>query len=163
MLRGDKMSEQIIKHIPRRLDSVFYSQPLYFVTFNTWKRVEILANQAVFNAFVAYAEKNVAGGRAIGRFVIMPDHIHLFVRIGQNNKLSDFIRMLRQSLTKVIRYDIGYVGTVWQPGFFDHLLRSSDSYSEKWMYVRDNPVRKKLVQMSEDWSWQGEIVCIDRV
>ena len=156
------MSGQRIKHIPRRLDRVFYSHPLYFVTFNTWKHAKILANEAVFNAFVAYGEKNVLGGRAIGRFVIMPDHVHLFVRIGQNNKLSNFIRMLRQKLTKVLRDDIGYDGIVWQPGFFDHILRSSESYSEKWKYVYDNPVRKKLVQMSEDWPWQGEIVCIDR-
>jgi len=157
------VSGQRIKHIPRRLDRVFYSYPLYFVTFNTWQRAEILANEAVFNAFVAYGEKNVLGGRAIGRFVIMPDHVHLFVRIGQNNRLSDFIRMLRQKLTKVLRDDIGYDGTVWQPGFFDHVLRSSESYSEKWKYVYDNPARKKLVQTSDDWPWQGEIVCIDRV
>ena len=157
------MDNQIIKHIPHRLDSVFYNYPLYFVTFNTWQRAEILANEAVFNAFVAYGEKNVSGGRAIGRFVIMPDHVHLFVRIGQNNKLSDFIRMLRQKITKVLHDDIGYDGTVWQPGFFDHLLRSSESYSEKWQYVYENPVRKKLVQRSDNWPWQGEIVCVDRV
>ena len=28
----------------------------------------------------------------------------------------------------------------WQEGFFDHLLRSSESYDQKWDYVRGIPV-----------------------
>src|SRR4029077_12085115 len=30
--------------------------------------------------------------------------------------------------------------------FFDHLLRSEESYDQKWNYVRDNPVRADLAQ-----------------
>jgi hypothetical protein len=39
---------------------------------------------------------------------------------------------------------------LWQPGFFDHVLRSDESYSEKWNYVRDNPVRAKLIERADD-------------
>jgi hypothetical protein len=41
--------------------------------------------------------------------------------------------------------------------FFDHFLRSSVSYSQKWSYVRDNPVRAGLVATANDWPWQGAI------
>ena len=58
---------------------------------------------------------------------------------------------------------------LWQPGFFDHVLRSNESYSQKWNYVRENPVRaglvksvEGLVKSVEDWPYQGEIVYIDR-
>jgi hypothetical protein len=47
-------------------------------------------------------------------------------------------------------------------GFFDHLLRSDESYAEKWNYVRENPVRAGLAQSGEDWPYAGEIVVIDR-
>ena len=46
---------------------------------------------------------------------------------------------------------------VWQEEFFDHVLRSSESYAEKWTYVRENPVRADLVKKSNEWPWQGEI------
>lgn len=46
---------------------------------------------------------------------------------------------------------------VWQENFFDHLLRSQESYAQKWDYVCQNPVRKGLVRSTEDWPWQGEI------
>jgi hypothetical protein len=44
----------------------------------------------------------------------------------------------------------------------DHLLRSDESYAEKWNYVRENPVRAGLAQSAEDWPYAGEIVVIDR-
>jgi putative transposase len=156
--------ERKIKNTPHRLDQIFqkYDTPLYFVTFNTLHRKSLLARQEVFDSFIAYARKNEPAGRAVGRFVIMPDHIHLFVRIGHDSRLNDFIRLLKQTLTKELK-SIGVKGDIWQPGFFDHLLRHSDSYHEKWNYVRENPMRAGLVEKSEDWSWQGEIVWIDRV
>jgi putative transposase len=46
---------------------------------------------------------------------------------------------------------------VWQADTFDHLLRNAESYSEKWEYVRQNPVRAGLYAQPEDWPWQGEI------
>jgi putative transposase len=51
---------------------------------------------------------------------------------------------------------------LWLPGFFDHILRSVESYAEKWNYVRDNPVQAGLVKTADDWPYQGEIVVIDR-
>jgi putative transposase len=46
----------------------------------------------------------------------------------------------------------------WQEGFFDHVLRSSESYAQKWEYVRMNPVRAGLCAATEDWPYQGEII-----
>jgi len=45
----------------------------------------------------------------------------------------------------------------WQREFFDHLLRDEESYEQKWLYVRDNPVRAKLVSVSNGWPYAGEI------
>jgi len=38
-----------------------------------------------------------------------------------------------------------------------NVLRSSESYSQKWDYVRENPVRAGLVANADDWPWQGEV------
>jgi hypothetical protein len=46
---------------------------------------------------------------------------------------------------------------LWQREFFDHVLRSSESYSGKWNYVRDNPVRAGLVSTADEWQYAGEI------
>jgi hypothetical protein len=41
-----------------------------------------------------------------------------------------------------------------ESGIKNALLRSDESLSEKWEYVRQNPVRAGLVEHSEDWPYQ---------
>jgi REP element-mobilizing transposase RayT len=53
--------------------------------------------------------------------------------------------------------ELHFAGNIWQEEFFDHVLRSNESYSQKWDYVRENPVRAGLVEKAEDWPRQGEI------
>jgi hypothetical protein len=45
----------------------------------------------------------------------------------------------------------------WQSEFFEHFMRSSESHSQKWEYVRRNPVRAGLVRSPEEWLYQGEM------
>jgi putative transposase len=40
-------------------------------------------------------------------------------------------------------------------------IRNTESYAQKWDYVRENPVRAGLVSTAEKWKYQGEIVEID--
>jgi REP element-mobilizing transposase RayT len=141
---------------PPRLHRVFqrYDPPLYFVTFNTHQRRKLLANAAVHNELIHFAKSGEARGIGVGRYVIMPDHVHLFVRGGLDFSLRQWVRVLKRVLSKAI----SSVPPHWQQGFFDHLIRQSESYAEKWEYVRQNPVRAGLVQDPDEWPWQGELV-----
>ena len=83
----------------------------------------------------------------------MPDHIHLLVRGSLDFVLMQWTRVLKRSLSGAIHETAPH----WQSGFFDHLIRHSESYAEKWEYVRLNPVRAGLVKNCQEWPWQGEI------
>ena len=48
-------------------------------------------------------------------------------------------------------YDRAFSCRTEDVGFFDHVIRSEESYEQKWVYVRDNPVRAGLVRSAEDW------------
>jgi putative transposase len=88
----------------------------------------------------------------------MPDHIHFFCRAELETKpLAEFMQAWKQWTSKRILAEPTVKGPLWQPEFFDHVLRSSESYSQKWDYVRENPVRAALIQDADDWPWQGEI------
>lgn len=148
---------------PLRLARVFDKSPLYFVTFCTHARTPCLARDEIHAAFVLFVEKAEHDfGIAVGRYVIMPDPVHLFVRGGPNFVLGRWVGMLKQSLGKAITLSPRTI-QIWQEGFFDHVLRSNESYVQKWQNVRENPVRAGLVGRSEDWPYQGEVVYIDRV
>jgi Transposase IS200 like. len=116
----------------------------------------------VHTAFVLFAKRaEETFNVAVGRYVIMPDHVHLFVRGDCNFRLGPWIGALKQALAKAATLSQAK-GQIWEEGFFDHVLRSNESYSQKWNYVRENPVRAGLVKLAADWPLQGEIAHIDR-
>ena len=92
----------------------------------------------------------------------MPDHAHLFVSGDDEFVLGRWVGELKQALAHANNWSKSN-GQLWQEGFFDHVLRSDESMSEKWEYIRQNPVRAALVNDPEDWPYQGEIVAIDCV
>ena len=147
--------------LPPRLRWIFAYNPLFFITFCTYERRKVLASDAEHKAFVtfaanAYSDHNIA----VGRYVILPDHVHLFVRGPDDFQLGPWVGMLKQVLAKHIV--LAGILPIWQRGFFDHVLRNDESYGDKWNYVRENPVRAGLVNDPEEWRYSGEIVVIDR-
>jgi REP element-mobilizing transposase RayT len=126
---------------------------LYFVTFNTHHRRKLLANAKTHKRFVDFCETALSRGIAVGRYVIMPDHLHLFVAGTDDFSLVQWMRVLK----RVLSGSISSPSPHWQKGFFDHLIRHSESYAEKWEYVRQNPVRAGLACSPDEWPYQGEI------
>ena len=90
----------------------------------------------------------------VGRYVLMPDHVHLFAGLAEEDvPPDDWVRYWKSMFSK--RH--GIPQHRWQAGYWDRRLLRAESYDEKWEYVRLNPVRHGLVARAEDWPFQGEI------
>jgi putative transposase len=146
------------KHL-RGLERVWIDWPIYFATTCAFHRRSILASEKVAKILTEeWRSAQNRHGWAIGRYVIMPDHVHFFCSAELDAKsLPVFMQAWKQWTSKRIARELSFAGTVWQEEFFDHVLRSTESYSQKWDYVRENPVRAGLVRKSGDWPWYGEI------
>ncbi len=150
----------MIKGRPPRLERIHERSPLFFVTFCTRDRRPFQKLTLVHQAFLCFTDKARSDYEiAVGRYVIMPDHLHFFVQGGQAFILSSWVGGLKRSISVALSCGSSQL---WQPGFFDHVLRSVESYAQKWEYVRDNPVRAGLVKAAEEWPYQGEVMYIDR-
>jgi putative transposase len=146
---------------PPRLQWLFANvHPFYFVPFNTYQRRHRLASPQIhetFRDFCIRAEQHDVAG---GRYVIMPDHIHLFVVLPPDGiTLTKWIQALRTLIGKKL-LSLGFQKPHWQEGFFDHVLRNSENYSQKWDYVGMNPVRAGLCEEPEQWPYQGEVLSL---
>ena len=151
------------KHL-RRLGRVWIDAPIYFVTTCTRNRREILACDDVANILISeWRAAHERHGWAVGRYVIMSDHVHFFCRAELDAKtLSEFVGNWKSWTSRAIKALVlprspPAATTLWQREFFDHVLHSAESYSEKWNYVRDNPVRAGLVSTADKWKYAGEI------
>ena len=127
---------------------------IVFLTVCTSKRRQTLASPAVHQAIVgAWRE---AETWLVGRYVIMPDHVHLFCAPNglDSPSLERWKRYWKSLVTKILSPESG---SIWQRHHWDRQLRSGESYGEKWDYVRNNPVRHEYVSNADDWPYQGEL------
>ena len=159
----------MIKDRPRRLSLIYIGQQLFFVTFCTRNRKRISSLDRAQSALQEYGRVAIEQFKVgLGRYVIMPDHVHLFVRGDSDFRLSLWVGGLKRAILVALLKEAQATRlplqgrSLWQPGFFDHILRSDESYAAKWNYVRDNPVRAGLVKDAGEWPYQGEVVRIDR-
>lgn len=148
------------KHLSR-LASLWSDQPVFFITACTHERRPLLACTEAFaviqDEFRSAPQRH---GWGVGRFVVMPDHIHFFCAGGAGvdaSPLSRFVGSFKEWTAKRICRSLGMQPPIWQREFFDHVLRSHESYADKWLYVRENPVRAGLVQTAEAWPYAGEM------
>ena len=56
-------------------------RPFYFVTFNTHKRLPLLAHPRIHETFRSFCFTAQQYEVAVGRYVLMPDHAHVFVSL----------------------------------------------------------------------------------
>ncbi len=137
----------------------FARTPIYFFTACTSGRRPLLVDKRVLTCLSEIWSKSAQlDGWFVGRFVLMPDHLHFFASPSSEAKSRATWHKTWKSLSaRRLADELAIVPPLWQPDTFDHILRSGESYGEKWNYVRENPVRKGLVTRTEDWPWQGEI------
>jgi putative transposase len=141
----------------KRLEQVFKPTPIYFVTACTAERRKLLAKDSIHDTFRSFAQAGGELGAWVGSYIFMPDHFHLFVKMDRERlTLSCWMKSLKGTLSAELRF-INSKPPFWQKGFFDHVLRNRDSYSAKWLYVRENAVRAGLVSAWEHWPFLGEI------
>jgi putative transposase len=90
----------------------------------------------------------------VGDYLLMPDHLHLFCAPRNlEATLEGWIKYWKRQFN--LKHDRR--GWKFQSRGWHHRLRDSESYSQKWIYVQENPFRKGLVQRIEDWPFKGRI------
>ena len=152
------MKNDLPKRKPNRLKGFDYSASgAYFITICT-KNKEQIFSRIVYDKTVG---ANIVRPSAIGKiiendilkiekiypcvfvdsYVIMPNHIHLILTI-------DTIRrpMVAPTIATVIKQFKGAVSkevgmSVWQKGFYDHIIRDDEDYQIKYQYIDENPIK----------------------
>jgi|SRR5579884_361085 len=88
-------------------------------------------------------------------YCLMPDHLHLLLRLTRPDwTLSQIIGAFKSYTTKVGR-ELGHGRYLWQRRFYDHILRQSEDAVGRGEYSRQNPVRAGLVEDAEAYPYSG--------
>ena len=90
----------------------------------------------------------------VGDYLLMPDHLHLFCAPRDLTvTLQRWVSYWKREFSCLHLPGAGE----WQRDFWDTRLRRGENYTQKWNYVRENPLRAGLVKRPEDWLFQGRM------
>ena len=78
---------------------------------------------------------------SVDHYVIMPNHVHLLLQIHSD---SNGRSMIAPTISTVVRLMKGTVSkqagfSIWQKGFYDHVIRNEGDYQDIWNYIEGNP------------------------
>ena len=127
-----------------------------FVTVCVLDRAPILANAEVHAALRRVWPR--ADHWRVGRYLVMPDHVHLFCTPGLGEPLS--VRRWAAYWKRLLALELPAIKGRMQRDCWDTQIRNRRHYDERLQYMRDNPVRATLVQRTEDWPFQGKLTTI---
>ncbi|WP_293082585.1 transposase [Moorena sp. SIO4A1] len=136
---------------------------IYFVTFNTFKKLELTpeARQVVLDSCLFFNNQRYKTYAV----VIMPDHVHWLIQPLLKSdqeywSLGSIIHSIKSYSSKQVPKVMNHIGIVWQYERYDRIMRDEIEFLETWHYIRQNPVKANLSEMAETYPffWQMDSV-----
>jgi len=143
----------------RRLPHWELNGAVYFITFNTWEKLELspAARQVVLDACLFFNGQRYQ----VFVLVVMPDHVHLLIQPLPKSELSfwtlsSIMNSIKGYSAKQIPLVMKHIGIIWQDERYDRIIRSKAEFQNTWEYIRHNPVKAGLSSTPESYPflWQ---------
>ena len=137
-----------------RLRRIATHDRIFFVTTNiVLGRPDLrLAERDVILAVLS--EERTRGSFWLFGYVVMPDHAHLLLA-PRHCDLDEAMRRIKSLASKRIQEKRHAAGTLWQPRYFDRIVRHARDCWQKLAYIHRNPVEAALVANPHDWRWSS--------
>jgi putative transposase len=122
------------------------------VTFSTFQRTRLFVVEAYARLFL----KTVYGYKRQGSFqlhalVVMPEHVHLLIT--PEITLERAVQLIKGGYSHNFGSEFGRKKEVWQRGFTDHRIRDAVDFELHRGYIRQNPVKRGLVQNAAEYKY----------
>ncbi|MGJ8643667.1 MAG: transposase [Luteolibacter sp.] len=89
---------------------------------------------------VADALHHFNGSRySLSDFVVMPNHVHVLFSPHPDHQLADIIHSWKRHTARKINSSEGKSGALWQPDYWDRLIRSRQHFDWVKRYIAKNP------------------------
>ena len=84
---------------------------------------------------------------------IMPNHVHVLIGLNENYSLSSIVHSWKSFTAKKANAALGRSGIFWAADYFDRFIRNDKHLATVRAYIRNNPVKSRLVKNTAEWVW----------
>ncbi len=130
-----------------------------FITCVTNQRYPYLADEENLQLFMTTAKAvQRIHPFEIFAYVLLPDHFHWLIHLPEEQ--PDFSRIM-QSVKWNYSYNYKHLHnirgqlTLWQRGFYDHIIRDLKDFESHLEYIHWNPVKHNLATIPEEWKYSS--------
>ena len=123
-----------------------------------------IGRQCFFDNFPAgcaaarcFEESALLGDARMLAWVLMPDHFHWLVQLGENDSLCLVVNRIKSASARSANRVLAKKGALWEPGYHDHGLRSGKDLRDVARYMIANPLRAGLVRRIGDYPFWNAI------
>ena len=143
---------------PRLPGALYLGVQRYSVTICCDERRAILNDEAARELVLSELRRTSQAQRfSVFVYCLMPDHVHLVVEgEADDSNCVAFVRLVKQ--TTAFHWKRQTAERLWQPSFYDHVLRDSESTKDAVRYLLENPVRANLAKSPADYPHAGSFV-----
>ena len=153
------------KPVRARLRRLYVEEGLYFITAVTHNRHPIFTpDKEIIHLRNTLRQVKEHHPFAMRAYVFLPDHFHLLVRVGETTTISNILQSLKRNYTLDYKARRSLNGRVrlWQPSFWDHVIRNEHDYHHHLDYIHYNPVKHGYVSQPEDYKHSSYLEYIRR-
>jgi len=80
----------------------------------------------------------------VDKYIIMPNHVHVMLMIdksehGAPGSARPTVSQIIGAWKRLSNRDCGR--NLWQPSYYEHIIRDKNDYLQHWQYIDDNPVK----------------------
>ena len=136
-----------------RLRRIADRDRIFFITTNLAKRVAPLAPSERDIVVEILAAERTRGVFLFG-YVVMANHVHLLVNPYRDGMIA-FMRHFKRQTTLELKSRGFRSGPIWQPRYFDFILRRARDFTDKIAYIHDNPVAAGIVTDAREYVWSS--------
>lgn len=131
---------------------------VYLVTFTTYQRHPLFQSHEHATCLARCLHGLVLWQHTeLIAWVLMPDHIHLLIRLSAKDSLQAVIQKLKSNTAREIKSFDFEIGQVWATAFHDRALRKDEDMRLIARYIVLNPVRAGLVCRIGDYPYWNAV------
>src|ERR1035438_10676273 len=133
--------------------SILSSARTFFVTTKTSQGRALLQSERNATLMIDVLRSYVAAREfRLHDFVVMPDHLHLLVTVGDGMTVERAMQLVKGGFSYRLKKECGHWGEVWQRSFSETRVECRQSFIKHRKYIAANPVKAGLVERPEERS-----------
>ncbi len=133
----------------------FLSDRFFFLTVKLLSRRPDLAEADCLRLAQSIRPGCSKPGLLVTAWVFLPDHWHTIIDPPYPLTISRVMKPIKVSSTISINRRRRGPSELWPGRFFDHALRTVQSYVDTVEYIHLNQARCGLVRKAQDWKWSS--------